>query len=96
MALIQRLQPRITIWYHQALDVVDLSGGSPVLERRYARLTHMRVDRVGRFPGTASRWQNHTFPGATAFVVELPPGPLLRAEVERHAKAVRALAASLT
>jgi len=35
--------------------------------------------RTWRLPwpdGTAPNWQNHRFPGAASFVVELPPGPL--------------------
>ena len=94
-ALIDRLRPTITIWYHQPLGLVDLSGGSPLLVRRYAHLAGVRVRRLARYPGSASRWQNHRFPGTTAFVVELPAGTLSPAVVERHSRAVRALANSL-
>src|SRR4051812_46309937 len=37
-ALIARLRPTITIWFHQPLGVVDESGGSLAVERRFARL----------------------------------------------------------
>jgi hypothetical protein len=49
---------------------------------------------LGFLPGIATRWQNRTQPGTSAFVVELPGGPLSRAEARRHARAVRAVAAS--
>ena len=44
------------------------------------------------YHGTASSWQNHTFPGDTAFVVELPAGIPSRSYVNRHAGAALALA----
>jgi hypothetical protein len=43
--------------------------------------------------GTATRWENHTMPGTTAFVVELPAGPMPAAAVRRHARAVLTVAA---
>ena len=39
------------------------------------------------YHGTVSSWQNSTFPGDTAFVVELPAGPLPGTGVQRHANA---------
>ena len=36
-----------------------------------------RGARLPRYHGTADGWQNHRFPGDTAFVVELPGGRLL-------------------
>jgi hypothetical protein len=41
--------------------------------------------------GTAPNWQNHRFPGAASFVVELPRGTLGPAAAARHARAVRLL-----
>ncbi len=86
--LIRRIGPDVTIWYHQPFGLVDLSGGDERIERRYARLTGMRVEEFGRRPGTATSWQNHTFPGTTAFVVELPAGALGPAEARVHADAI--------
>jgi len=90
--LITRLQPRITIWFHQPLGLVDLSGGDPRIERRFAALTGLRVQRLTRYGGSAATWQNHAFPRSTAFVVELGPGRLDTAMVRRLARAVLALA----
>ena len=93
-ALIRRLRPRVTIWFHQPLALVDRSGGDVRVQRRFARLSGLPLRRIPPLPGTATRWQNHAFPGSTAFVVELPPGSLDRARVRRHARAVLAVAAS--
>jgi len=94
--LILRLRPRVTIWFHQPLGLTDLSGGSPAIERRFAALTHLHLRKLIRYPGSASGWQNHTFRGDTAFVVELPSGRLTPAAVGRYAGAVLALVRSGT
>lgn len=92
-ALIRRIEPDITIWFHQPFGVVDLSGGDGTIERRYARLVGLPVERLGRYPGSASRWQNHAFPRSTAFVVELPGGSLSDGRARRYANAVLELLA---
>ena len=94
-ALIRRVRPRVTIWYHQQLRLVDRSGGDPALQRLYSRRSGLKVGDAGTLPGTASRWQNRTFRGDTAFVVELPGGALNASAVRRHAASVRALAAAV-
>jgi protein MpaA len=91
--LIARLRPAVTIWYHQALTLVDLgTAGDPALVRRYARLSGLPARRLGFLPGVATRWQNARDRGSSAFVVELPAGPLDAAGIARHARAVRAVA----
>jgi murein peptide amidase A len=72
--LIRATDPDITIWFHQPFGIVDRSsGGDHRLERRFAELIGLPFVRLkGRYPGSASRWQNHAFPESTAFVVELP------------------------
>jgi protein MpaA len=72
--LILQVRPTLSIWFHQALAVVDLSGGSVAVERRFARLVDLPAARLPRYPGSATGWENHRFPGTTAFVVELPGG----------------------
>jgi protein MpaA len=86
--LIRRLRPRITIWFHQPLDVVDESGGNPRLEQKFATLAGLPFRRLPRYPGSAASWQNHTIPGTSAFVVELPPGPLSPSRTRELAEAV--------
>jgi protein MpaA len=91
--LVRRFRPQVTIWYHQALRVVDLgSGADPTLVRTYARRTGLPAGRIGFLPGVATRWQNERFPGSSAFVVELPAGPLSGLETREHARAVFAVA----
>src|SRR3954463_14565678 len=52
--------------------------------------------RLGRYHGTATGWQNHAFPGTSAFVVELAAGPLSSAAAARHAAAAVAVARTAT
>jgi N-acetylmuramoyl-L-alanine amidase len=90
--LIRRVRPRVTVWYHQHMRLVDRSGGDPLLERLYARRSGLPYRRIAPLPGTATSWQNDAFPGDSAFVVELPAGRLERTAAARHAGAVLALA----
>jgi protein MpaA len=87
VALIRRLRPKITIWFHQPQRVVRAWGRSIPAARRYARLAGMRFAALEWPRGAATRWQN-TALGETSFVVELPPGGLDRAGVARHVRAV--------
>jgi protein MpaA len=70
--LIQQLRPTASVWFHQPVDIVDLSGGSPLVERRFATASGLAIRQLPRYPGSAVGWQNATLPGTTAFVVELP------------------------
>jgi murein peptide amidase A len=90
--LILRIRPTISIWFHQHLNLVDESEGDVSVERRYARLVGLPLRRLKRYPGSAVGWENHRFPGGTAFVVELPSGRLSEAAARRYARAVFALA----
>lgn len=93
--LILSERPDVTIWFHQPFGLVDRPSGNPFAAHRFAELIGLPLHRLaGRYPGSASRWQNHRFPGATAFVAELPrlvSGVLVR----RGTAAVRTLAAEL-
>ena len=88
--LILLIRPVLAIWYHQALNLVDDSQGPRAAERRYASLTGMREAPLTDYPGSAVGWEDATI-GPTAFVVELPAGPLSPADVRRHVAAVHAL-----
>src|SRR5215210_6866548 len=89
---IERERPRVTVWYHQALRIVVKSTGDPKLEKLYSAGSGLPRRALPRYRGTAISWQNHTFPGDTAFVVELPGGALPVTGVRRHANAVLSLA----
>jgi murein peptide amidase A len=86
--LLRRLRPRVSIWFHQHMDLVDESGGNTAVEWRFAALVGLPIARLSREPGSVVGWENHAFPGTTAFVVELPAGSLAPAAVERYADAV--------
>jgi murein peptide amidase A len=85
-ALIRRMRPDVTIWFHQPQAVVRAWGPSRAAARRYARLARMPYRSLPWPPGAATRWQNGL--GQVSFVVELPPGPLAAAAADRHAEAV--------
>ena len=93
--LILSQRPDVTIWLHQPFGLIDRPEGNPFAAQRFAQLIGLPFQRLrGPYPGSASRWQNHRFPQATAFVAELPrrvSSPL----VERGATAVRKLASEL-
>jgi protein MpaA len=93
--LILRLRPQITIFFHQPLGLVDESGGDSRVERRFAQLSGLPLQRLTRYPGSAVGWQNHRLPISTAFVVELPPGRPTPPNAARLARAVLALAHGL-
>ena len=86
--LIERLRPAISIWFHQALNLVDDSSGSWILERRFAAIARLPLAPLRSEPGSAVTWQSHRFPHATAFVVELPAGRLDSASSSRLERAV--------
>src|SRR5947209_13962099 len=91
-SLVLRLRPGISIWYHQHAALVDSSsGGNQVIERRYAQMVGLKLINYGVFPGSITTWQNATFPQNTAFVVELPPGPLSAKSIARHVAAILAM-----
>jgi murein peptide amidase A len=91
MRLILRIEPDITIWFHQPLALVDASGDVTV-ERRYARLVGLPLVRLGRLHGTATSWQKHVLRGTEGFVVELPGGVMRPRGARRFANAVYRLA----
>jgi murein endopeptidase len=94
--LIRRIEPSVTIWFHQPQALVRAWGGSMPAARRYARLAGMKFRPI-RWPrGTAPNWQNHSFRGRSSFVVELPAGPLTPSAASRQARAVLALLGSST
>lgn len=51
MALIERIKPAVTIWYHQHEDLVDMSGGHRGVARRYAHIAGLRATCLPFLPG---------------------------------------------
>ncbi len=92
---IERERPRVTLWYHQALRMVVTAEGDPALERLYARGSGLPRRALPDYHGTVSSWQNSSFEGDTAFVVELPGGRLDTTSVRRHTRTVLSLARAI-
>ena len=89
--LVRRIRPAVTIWYHQHMDLVDMAGGDRGVARRYAQVAGLRPTCLTFLSGVETGWSNHTFPGTTSFVVELPAGPVAPDALARHVRAVRAM-----
>ena len=87
--LIARVQPDVTVWFHQPLGLVVKTEGDRTIERRFARRVGLPlVELPGPYPGSITSWQNHWHPDRSAFVVELPPGSLSAATVGRYRRAI--------
>ena len=91
MRLAGRIRPAVTIWYHQHMDLVDLAGGDRGVARRYAQLADLKPTCLTFLAGVETAWSNHTLPGTTSFVVELPAGSVRSDALARHLRAIRAM-----
>jgi protein MpaA len=91
IALVKRLRPAVTVWYHQHMDLVDMAGGDRGVSRRYAQIAGLPATCLTFLSGVETAWSNHTFPGTTSFVVELPAGPVDPAARARHLDAITAI-----
>jgi murein peptide amidase A len=88
ISFVQRIQPDVSIWYHQPWGAVLACHGNPQTGSRYAKLVHMRTSCHGNsLRGTAVHWEAHTIPGSSAFVVEFPAGRVSGTTAMRHARA---------
>jgi hypothetical protein len=91
--VIERIHPRVTIWFHQHMNLVWAWGPSTAAGRLYARVSGMRFYHHPWLPGTAANWQNHHYPQAASFTVELPAGTLTPSELANQVRAVLTLSA---
>ena len=93
MAFVGRIQPDLSIWYHQPWGAVLACRGRPPIAAEYAKLVGMRTSCRGKgLHGTAITWETHAFPGSAAFVVEMPPGKISGATADRQARAALTVA----
>ena len=86
--LIERLQPWLSIWFHQPLAAVSVTKRSLALERRFAHLAGLGLANLPAYPGSATSWERHILPDSTAFVAELPGGTIGARKAHRYAHAV--------
>jgi protein MpaA len=91
-ALILRLRPHVSIWFHQHLDLVWASGGDRRIEKAFARMSGLPYRSLPPLAGSAISWQNAALPLTTAFAAELPAGQPSPAAVVRYVRAVLAAA----
>jgi len=91
-ALILRLHPHLTIWFHQHLDMVWASGGDRRIEKVFARVSGLPYHPMPQLAGSAIAWQNNTLRGTTAFAAELPAGQPSSAAIARYTRALLAAA----
>jgi protein MpaA len=91
-ALILRLRPHLTVWFHQHLDMVWASGGERRIERVFARVAGLPYHPMPQLAGSAISWQNNSLHGTTAFAAELPAGQPSAVQVARYVRAVLAAA----
>ena len=93
IAFVRRIQPDLSIWYHQPWGAVLACRGRPPIAAEYAKLVGMRTSCRGKgLHGTAITWETHAFPGSAAFVVEMPPGKISGATADRQARAALTVA----
>lgn len=92
-ALVKRIDPDLTIYYHQPWGAVlgPCSRNGP--QRLYSKISKIPLDceRGKDLPGTAIQWQNSR--GGVAFVVELAAGQLSSRDLRRNARAAATVAA---
>jgi Penicillin-insensitive murein endopeptidase/Zinc carboxypeptidase len=89
-ALIRRVRPFLSVWFHQPQGLVRAYGRSIAAGRAYARLARAPYRTIVWPPGTAARWQNRI--GERSFVVELGAGRLRPRAAARHVHALLAFA----
>jgi protein MpaA len=88
LALVERVHPGVTIWFHQPQDVVRAWGPAVPAAERFARDSGLPFRRLAWLNGSATNWMNRHFPGTSTYVVELPAGPAPPALIARLARAV--------
>ncbi len=94
--VVRTVRPHATVWLHQPYGIVNLTAGADRrIVRAYARRVRLPARTLPRYRGTAANWQNTTFTGTSAFVVELAGGRPSDAIVRRHVRAILALARDL-
>jgi protein MpaA len=87
MRVVRAVQPDVTVWLHQPYGLVHLTPGADRrIVRAYARRAGLPARPLPPLRGTATGWQNRTWPADSAFVVELgasnaPPPAVLRRQV---------------
>jgi protein MpaA len=92
--LIMRIEPAVSIWFHQHENVVDNSSGNRALEQQFAAIAHLPLHTLPRYGGSVITWESHRFPWSSPFAVELPVGAASAAQIQRYVRAILSAAGS--
>ena len=87
--LLQQIRPSVGIWFHQALDVIDISQGPRPVQDSLAAALGVGERPLPDYPGSAIGYEDHLLP-QSAFAFELPAGSLSRARANQIANAILA------
>lgn len=93
-ALVQRVRPELTVWYHQHANLVVRPDKPRVraVAAAYARTSALPLRAWAPLRGTVIGWQGAFDPSGAPLVVELPAGTLDAVAIRRHARALLAAA----
>jgi protein MpaA len=93
-ALLRQIHPRTGIWFHQALDVIDISQGPRNVEDALAAALGVPERALTDYPGSAIGFEDQLRP-ASAFAFELPAGALSQARAAQIAGAILTVSTAL-
>ncbi len=93
-ALLQQTRPWVGIWFHQSLDVIDISQGPRNVEDALASRLGVAERALTDYPGSAIGFEDQLRP-ASAFAFELPSGTLTPTRAAQIADALVAVSAAL-
>lgn len=93
-ALLRRISPRVGIWFHQPLGVIDISQGPGGIEHYLASTLQVPERVLQDYPGSAIGYEDRLWPD-TAFAFELPAGHVTSARAEHIAAAILAVSRGL-
>ena len=91
--LLRRVHPAVGVWFHQALNVIDVSQGPRSIEDHLAAVLHISEASLTDYPGSAIGFEGQVNPNS-AFAFALPAGPLTATRVQQVAAAIAAVASS--
>lgn len=93
-ALLRRIHPAVGVWFHQSLNVIDISQGPRAIEDQLATALHVKEMSLADYPGSAIGFEDSLIPHS-AFAFELPRGALSSSRAKQIADAIVAVAGSL-
>lgn len=93
-ALLRRVHPTVGVWFHQSLNVIDVSQGPRAVEDQLSAALQVKEMSLVDYPGSAIGYEDALVP-RSAFAFELPPGTLTSARARQVAAAIVTVASTL-